>query len=406
MAIIKVRYLTKRTNEDGTCRYYWQPNAALKKAGFKLETLPEDETQAITRAQELNAAVDEWRNTGVKKCDSNAPVTVRDTIARYQDSRHWHQLSLKTRKDYQYALNTITAWAGDAPMSALTPKTCTAFYESMRARKDGEKMIETPAKAAAVMRVLRLVLSFAMREGLIRDNPASRMKLSSKAKKGRLWTPAEVAAFVAIADDLGYYSLGSAVMLNEWLGQRKGDIIALQASAWRDGCIFIRQSKRGAEVQLPVEIIPALSARLQEQRRRFPDSPALFPNEDGKPMTTTTMRKRFEEIRAKAAKDNPVMADIVFKTLRHTAITRLAEAGCDTPLIASITGHSMKTCESIIDIYLVRTARMAREAFSKRQAYEAASLFDGLDAAGSFPVETPAQEQNAPKQFSKDKAQS
>jgi integrase len=54
----------------------------------------------------------------------------------------------------------------------------------------------------------------------------------------------------------------------------------------------------------------------------------------------------------------------------HTAITRLAEAGCSIPRIASITGHKLESCQSIIDRYLVRTSAMAREAFAQRLEYE------------------------------------
>jgi hypothetical protein len=40
----------------------------------------------------------------------------------------------------------------------------------------------------------------------------------------------------------------------------------------------------------------------------------------------------------------------------------LAEAGCTTPQIASITGHSLKTVSTILDKYLARTRVLAGEA--------------------------------------------
>ena len=61
---------------------------------------------------------------------------------------------------------------------------------------------------------------------------------------------------------------------------------------------------------------------------------------------------------------------ITFQTLRHTAVTRLAESDCEVPEIAAITGHSLKNCHAIIDRYNVRTKKMAKNAYTKRKQSE------------------------------------
>ena len=74
-------------------------------------------------------------------------------------------------------------------------------------------------------------------------------------------------------------------------------------------------------------------------------------------------------VRAEKEGHNELAAELralEFRHLRHTAITRLAEAEVDTKLIAAITGHKLKSCEAIIDRYLIRTEKMARTAFAKR----------------------------------------
>src|SRR3546814_1856244 len=60
------------------------------------------------------------------------------------------------------------------------------------------------------------------------------------------------------------------------------------------------------------------------------------------------------------------MNELWFMHLRHTAVTRNAEAGVSVPRIAGVTGHKLKSVEDIIDRYLVRTGKMAREAFRQR----------------------------------------
>jgi hypothetical protein len=71
------------------------------------------------------------------------------------------------------------------------------------------------------------------------------------------------------------------------------------------------------------------------------------------------------------------MTQLTFMYLRHTAVTRQAEAECDATLIHAITGHSIVSVEAILRRYLVRTRKLARVAFQKR-----------LDAEGLAPPPT------------------
>lgn len=175
---------------------------------------------------------------------------------------------------------------------------------------------------------------------------------------------------VKAADKEGHFALGTAAMLNEWLGQRKGDIITLPMSAWKDGAIYIRQSKTGAEVVLAAGEVPALKARIEEQikrnKARTTPGTALIQKDDGRPYSADHFTHLFKQIRDKAAKHEKSLEGMIFKDLRHTAVTRLAESGAEIPEIASVTGHSMKAVHDIIDRYNVRTGKMARGAFLKR----------------------------------------
>jgi integrase len=63
-----------------------------------------------------------------------------------------------------------------------------------------------------------------------------------------------------------------------------------------------------------------------------------------------------------AATKKAGVAKLHFHDLRGTAVTMLAEAGCTTPQIAAITGHSLKSVTAILDKYLARTRVLAGEA--------------------------------------------
>ncbi|MNL58420.1 Phage integrase family protein [compost metagenome] len=63
--------------------------------------------------------------------------------------------------------------------------------------------------------------------------------------------------------------------------------------------------------------------------------------------------------------------DLTFHDLRGTAVTRLAIAGCSIPQIASITGHSLRDVESILDAhYLGGKVELADQAIAKLEEFQ------------------------------------
>jgi integrase len=67
---------------------------------------------------------------------------------------------------------------------------------------------------------------------------------------------------------------------------------------------------------------------------------------------------------------------LTFHDLRGTAVTRLAIAGCTDPEIATITGHSMKTVQEMLDRhYLSRDIAMAESAIAKLEKHQGGTGF-------------------------------
>ncbi|SEM02487.1 hypothetical protein SAMN04515666_106506 [Bosea lupini] len=59
----------------------------------------------------------------------------------------------------------------------------------------------------------------------------------------------------------------------------------------------------------------------------------------------------------------------------------LAEAGCTVPEIASITGHSLKTVNTILEKYLSRTRALAEAAMAKFENAPATDFANRLQTA-------------------------
>lgn len=414
MATIHVRHLvTKPGSAGGLPRFFWQPSAGLHAAGFRSQRVPLDwahhvdlaslQAAAIARAEELNAEADAWR-LGQYRAATQPPTptgqrTLDDLITHYKKHRDWTKLAPATQRGYQQALNRISKWAGDGPVRAIDG----ALVQKLHA-----KYAATPAFAGAIVRVLRLVLAHGCRNGYLApgSNPAQNPALEGAPPSGVVWPQAAVDAIVAAADAMGRPSIGDAVLLNSWMGQREGDVLRMPRSVLRNGTLVLRQSKTGAGVALPIDMVPALKARLQaalaRTERLNPQPSTIIVSEDtGLPYRADNFRHVFARVRAKAADLAPagakkpqldrffevdyllpgrdmadpnafkvMMMDLTFMHLRHTAVTRLAESDCDTQLIAAITGHSLNTIGDILERYMVRTAKMARVAFGKRMEAE------------------------------------
>lgn len=405
MATIRVRYLVSRPGRGGLPRWFWQPSPSLRAEGFAAVRVPADwarygeasalERAAIAAAHALNEELDAMRAARASAAPALPPPAARtlaELIAAYQASEAFRAKAPATQRGYRQCLAKLEAWGGAAPVRAIDP---------MRVQKLQHGLRRTPAFANATVRVLRLLLEFGRRNGWVAANAAMRPALTGSEPTGLIWPRAAVAAFVQAADEAGRPSLGTAVLLNEWLGQREGDVLRMPRTVLRgqgaDRRLVLRQSKTGAGVTLPVGMVPALADRLAEElargagRNPLPTT-IIVSEATGQAYKADYFRHEFARIRAKAALAHPEgfevdhlmpgrdmadadaftvrMQDLTFMALRHTAVTRLVEAGCDVPLIASVTGHSQETVTALMRRYMVRTGEMTRLAFQKRMDAE------------------------------------
>lgn len=378
-----VRHLTARTNADGSVRHYWQPSTTLRAGGFAVVRLDDDRAIAVGEAEALNRKADAWRKNRGQTNAGPGKGTVSALIAAYQRSRFWTKLAPKTRLEYGKHLRTVETWAGDVPVVAIRKPALEALYSAHLATG-------RHAMANALMRTIQAVWKAGEALGYVDSdrNPARRMGLQQTAKAPTIWSREAVAAIVAAADAAGRHSIGTAVILNEWCGQRPADLLAAADHAIVDGELRITQAKRGARVALPIGIVPHLAARLEAERTRQSArgriGPCLIIDEaNGRPYSVDSFSRAIAESRERAAAS--ALADgradlarelsrCTFRHLRHTAVTRLADAGVGEIGIAAITGHSLQAIKTILDHYLVRTAEQARNAFQRRIAAEQGEL--------------------------------
>lgn len=404
------RYLVEKQGAHGPL-WHWQPSTDLRRLGWKpRKLLVNSREAAINAAEEMNAELDKWRIAQAEGPGGTGPGggrpagarattatrgTVRALIADYKASRFWRKLAPRTQRDYGHYLDAIDRWAGDQPARGITPVAVQAFYEAMSKRAEGKgrhrRVIETPARGAAAVRVLSALLSAAKPLGYVQANPALQAGISvERQREPVLWTREMLDHMVATADAMGWRSQGTAMLLNFWCGQRQGDVLNLPPWRIADGAIVLKQSKTRKRVVLHVQLVPELVARLEAERER-PGTVAstrhlLIHERTGHKWHGYTFTHVFAEIRAAAAKGGtypqedgttltlppmPACADLRWMELRHTAVTMLHQAGRTALSISEVTGHTPQSVEAILDRhYLIRTSQGSEEAFKARLAKE------------------------------------
>ncbi|CAK0756244.1 Phage integrase family protein [Azospirillaceae bacterium] len=376
---IRVPYLVIKPGAGGTTRYFWQPSAELRALGWRSERLRHPDgraagtlDEALELAKQRNAALDGWRQGGAAadgvpaaKLPEIGAGTVAHMIRLYKASPRYTSKAEKTRRDYAYNLGLIEAWAGDAPVKEITREVVQDYYETLMA--SGKH-----AKANAVLRVLRILLKYAWDNGHASQNAAEKPGLISTAPRLRIWSEAEISAFVKAADAAGWPSLGDAVVYGVYLGQRQGDLLrllALNVQPDGDGFrILLRQAKRGSRVSVPLHPRAAARYRASLIRRTAEKTKAatvLWHEQTGKPWVAYTFRHLFAEIRTVAAVDCPSLVDVWFMDTRDTAVTQLAQAGCTIPEICAITGHEEGSAYQVLKHYLALNGEMADSAIRK-----------------------------------------
>lgn len=206
---------------------------------------------------------------------------------------------------------------------------------------------------------LQRILSWAEYRGEIGFNPLSTFKRAwSSNRVDNIWLPEQIVKFMSLASE----QIQACMMLALHTGQRKGDLIRLTWGAFDGSGIELRQGKSKRKKKQYIPCTKALKEFLTNMNRV---GPLILTSPTGLAWSKSNLRDQWNDVADKAQ-----IEDLHFHDLRGTAITMLAEAGCTVPEIASITGHSMKTVESILERYLARTKPLAINAIAKLDRYQ------------------------------------
>jgi len=358
---------------DGRPR--WEPSPKLRRLGLKGRDLKDNAgswlplAEAVLSAQAINQDLASQAGQRRPSLPLKTAVTCHDLFALYYASQDFLRLRPQTRHDYQGKARPFLEHFGDRAVAAVRKSHILGFWEQMHEQRGH-------AMANGILAVVRRVFTYAELRDLRapNTNPCLQLKRPTVPPRVVVWTPVEIDVMVSLADGIGVPSIGDAIIAGLHTGQRQGDLLAYTLPEVGDGRARFRQSKRGAQVSVP--LTEQLAGRIEEIRRRRRDEARhalslatvhqLIVNEaTGRPYTRNSFNHVFRRVRAEACKKLPEMNKKQFLDIRDTAVTRLAIAGCSVPEIRAITGHTLTTIHKVLEHYLALDDRMADAAIDK-----------------------------------------
>ena len=256
-----------------------------------------------------------------------------------------------THARYKRVIERFTGFLGEAKskrdLSTLQASDVARF-------RDREAKELSRSTANLGVKVLRICLGEAVRQGLLAVNPAVRVKLlkSTAESKRRAFTLAEIKRILrACGDDTEWRGL---VLFGLYLGQRLGDLARL---TWRavdldSGEIAFTTRKTGRRIVLP--LVQPLADYLASLPTSDNPNAYIFPRATSA-KRTASLSNQFRDIlvaaglvesrphghksTGKGRNQAREASEISFHSLRHSAVTMLKAAGVSDFIAREIVGH-------------------------------------------------------------------
>lgn len=374
MTGVKVRYLEERKLRDGSITYIYNPPRYARDAGFRSMTLGKDVSVAITKAEEMNRRLDEWREAPRENKDDKRAAVVRQNtlgwlVQNYLASTQFKRTKVSSQSWYRRVLNTLSKVQYQAPgrvkpsylfdysLDDLDAAFADDLYYHLCKYEDGKPT--TVSAANASMRALRRAMNVAIRRGeFTRANPFAKLAMTPEDERETVWQPDYIDRFIDAAYACGKPQVAIAMMLAYNLGQRINDTLTIRWDDIRHGKYQDRSQKTDTPVNIPLS--DRLITALQDWPRK--SEYIIVTDKWGTPYTTDGFRCLFRTVRDHAG----LPKDVQFRDTRRTVATQLADAGATEDEILAVGGWKTR---QIAARYVRRTSERAGNAIDKLSAY-------------------------------------
>ncbi|MUZ65302.1 tyrosine-type recombinase/integrase [Agrobacterium vitis] len=251
------------------------------------------------------------------------------------------RLKPSTRATYHPYIKTIEIEFGDMQIRAVEETGSRAVFLEWR-----DSMAATPRAADIAWSVLQRIMAFGVHMEKLKRNPCTNAGRLAETGTRReiIWTPPDLSRFRAAASQ----QLADALTLAIWTGQRQGDLLRLQWSAYDGKHIRLKQGKTGRRVAILVSgTLGKMLDRLKaENEARKVQSLTILTNQRGRTWTSSGFKTSWGKATKKAG-----ITGLTFHDLRGTFITMARRAGASIEDIAKASGHTTKDIHSVLETH-------------------------------------------------------
>jgi integrase len=261
---------------------------------------------------------------------------LRDFIA--ETFLPWAKTNKRTWVHDEFRSRPLIEAMGNKTMDEISPILIEKYKRDRRASKTVRGTDRAPSTVNRELELLSKIFSLAIDQGLAIHNPCQKVKrFREDNERNRYLSDQEEVRLLAVLTG-PRASLRPLVMLAIHTGMRRGELLSLR---WANvdfarGLIHVmnshrEQTKSGHSRSIPMNQISR--KELLSLQRESGDTEYVFVNRwTGRPRTD--VKRAFRSACEKAG-----LEDFHFHDLRHTAATRLGDAGVDTRRIMAILGH-------------------------------------------------------------------
>ena len=310
------------------CDHVWHHDFHVNRRRYRGSTDTSDKHRARDIEARERARILEERH-GIRR---QPDITFRKFAKVYlRDHAEVHKRSVGRDREIIARLNRVF---GSMVLHEITRHRIEQYKrERLKGKWSAYKQKKAPKslKPATVNReldTLKSILSKAVEWGKLIDSPARLVKrLPVENRRTRILTLDEQRRLLKAC----HPKLRAIVTFALITTARIGEILTLRWDQCDDGFITFLPTKNAKLRRIPISMV--LAEVLAEQSRW---TPWVFPNiRTKKPYTCVTASFRRALERAKI-----MTGDVTPHTLRHTAISRMIEAGYDDYTVMAISGHS------------------------------------------------------------------
>ena len=257
------------------------------------------EAEARLQARSLLAGIRKGReNAAALPAEIAFEAVAEEVVAYYR--RHWKPRTLAVNLNYYE--NNILPWFKGRPIASITRRDVLEWFESHHAK---------PASANRSLPVLSVILRQAEVYGYRSEdsNPCKDIKRYRRRARERFLSPDEIRRVVEVLNRYDETRSAQAAVIRLLLltGCRKSELLTLKWRDYREGKLFLRDSKSGPRTVW-------LSSAAREVLDRLPRKSAwVFPSRWGNLDHLSDITGFWRDVRTEAG-----LRDVRPHDLRHT----------------------------------------------------------------------------------------